>query len=158
MSTLSIHVFCISAVRTVAAGHRMVAEGWTLFEQTCEEVGPGELPQLLRQLKSATTPSPGPSTPVKAEPMEEEEVQQPEGAEPEALASASGINETPIMIKLGPHMYIYKCGNCDIPPKTKRAMDAHIRSAHTKKALLCSFCHFTTYNMDSLQRHEKEHK
>ena len=39
MSTLSIHVFCISAVRTVAAGHRMVAEGWTLFEQTCEEVG-----------------------------------------------------------------------------------------------------------------------
>ena len=84
MSTLSIHVFCISAIRTVAAGHRMVAEGWTLFEQTCEEVGPGELPQLLRQLKSATTPSPGPSTPVKTEPMEEEEVQQPEGAEPEA--------------------------------------------------------------------------
>ena len=158
MSTLSIHVFCISAVRTVAAGHRMVEEGWTLFEETCEEVGPGELPQLLRQLKSATTPSPGPSPPVKAEPMEEEEVQQPEGAEPEASASASGINETPIMIKLGPHMYIYKCGNCDIPPKTKRAMDAHIRSAHTKKALLCSFCHFMTYNMDSLQRHEKEHK
>ena len=112
----------------------------------------------LRQLNSATTLSPGPSTPVKAEPMEEEEVQQPEGAEPEASASGSGINETPIMIKLGPHMYIYKCGNCDIPPKTKRAMDAHIRSAHTKKALLCSFCHFTMYNMDSLQRHEKEHK
>ena len=58
-------------------------EGWTLFEKTCEEVGPGELLQLLRQLKSATTPSPGPSTattPVKTEPMEEEEVQQPEGA------------------------------------------------------------------------------
>ena len=151
----------ILAVRTVAAGHRMVMEGWTLFEKTCEEVGPGELPQLLRQLKSATTPSPGPSTattPVKTEPMEEEEVQQPEGVEPEASASASGFIETPIMIKLGPHMYIYKCGNCDIPPKTKCAMDAHIRSAHTKKALLCSFCHFTTYNMDSLQRHEKEHK
>ena len=44
--------------------------------RTCEEVGPGELPQLLRQLKSVTTPtpaSPGPSTPVKTEPMEEEE-------------------------------------------------------------------------------------
>ena len=58
----------------VAAGHRMVTEGWTLFEKMCEEVGPGELPQLLRQLKSAMTRSPGPSTPttpVKTEPMEE---------------------------------------------------------------------------------------
>ena len=156
MLTLSIHAF--SAVRIVAAGHRMVTEGWTLFEKTCEEVGPGELPQLLRQLKSATTPSPGPSTattPVKTEPMEEEEeVQQP--ADPGALAL--GFIEMPIMIKLEQHTYTYKCGNCDIPPKTKCAMDAHIHSAHTKKALLCSFCHFTTYNMDLLQRHEKEHK
>ena len=62
MWTLSIHAF--SAIRMVAAGHRMVTEGWTLFERTCEEVGPGELPQLLGQLKSAMTPtpvSPGPS-------------------------------------------------------------------------------------------------
>ena len=101
MSTLSIQAF--SAVRTVAAGHRMVAEGWTLLERTCEEVGPGELPQVLRQLKSATTPtpaSPGPSTPVKTEPMEEEE-------EIQELADVgvcgSGLIETPIMIKLGPH-------------------------------------------------------
>ena len=100
MSTLSIHAF--SAVRTVAAGHRMVTEGWTLFKRMCEEVGPGELPQLLRQLKSATTPtpaSPGPSTRVKTEPMEEEE-------EIEQLAdlgvSGSGFIETPIMIKLEP--------------------------------------------------------
>ena len=77
MLTLSIHAF--SAVHKVAAGHRMVTEGWTLFECMCEEVGPGELPQLLRQLKSVTTPtpaSPGPSTPVKQEPMEEEEIEQ----------------------------------------------------------------------------------
>ena len=77
MSRLSIHAF--SAVCMVAAGHRMVTEGWTLFERMCEEVGPGELPQLVRQLKSATTPtpaSPGPSTPVKEEPMEEEEIEQ----------------------------------------------------------------------------------
>ena len=38
MLTLLIHAF--SAVHTVAAGHRMVTEGWTLFERTCEEVGP----------------------------------------------------------------------------------------------------------------------
>ena len=160
MSTLSIHAF--SAICMVAAGHRMVTEGWMLFKRTCEEVGPGELPQLLRQLKSATTPtpaspgpSPGPSTPVKTEPMEEqEEIEQLA----DLAASGSGFIETPIMIKLGPHQYTYKCGNCDIPPKTKHAMDAHICSVHTKKALLCSFCHFSTYNMDSLQRHEKEHK
>ena len=155
MLTLSIHAF--SAIHMVAAGHRMVTEGWTLFKCTCEEVGPGELPQLLRQLKSAMTPtpaSPGPSTPVKTEPMEEEEIEQLA----DVGVSGSGFIETPIMIKLGPHQYTYKCWNCDIPPKTKRAMNAHIRSVHTKKALLCSFCHFSTYNMDSLQRHEKEHK
>ena len=152
MSTLSIHVFCISAVCTVAAGHRMVAEGWTLFEQTCEEVGPGELPQLLRQLKSERLLFLDLQLLSRQSQWKKRRCSSQKVAEPEASASASGINETPIMIKLGPHMYIYKCGNCDIPPKTKRAMDAHIRSAHTKKALLCSFCHFTTYNMDSLQK------
>ena len=122
MSTLLIHAF--SAVHMVAAGHRMVTDSWTLFELTCEEVGPEELPQLLRQLKSVMTPtpaSPGPSTPVKTEPMEEEE-------EIEQLAdvgvSGSGFIETP------------KCGNCDIPPKTKRAMDAHIHSVHT--SIVCT--------------------
>ena len=105
MLTLLIHAF--SAVRMVAAGHRMVAEGWTLFERSCEEVGPGELPQLLRQLKSATTPTPaspgpGPSTPVKEEPMEEEAIQQLA----DVGASGSGFIETPIMIKLGPREYI----------------------------------------------------
>ena len=84
MLTLSTHAF--SAVCTVAAGHMMVTEGWTLVELMCEEVGPGELPQLLRKLKSVMTPtptpaspgpSPGPSTPVKTQPIEEEgEVQQ----------------------------------------------------------------------------------
>ena len=86
--------------------------------------------------------------------MEEEEIEQLA----DLGASESGFIETPIMIKLGPRKYIYKCGNCDIAPRTKHAMDAHIRSVHTKKALLCSFCHFSTYNMDSLQRHEREHK
>ena len=124
----------------MAEGHRMVAEGWTLFERTCEEVGQGEL-------KGATTPTPtAESSHMKTEPMEEGEVKM------------AAFIETPIMIKLGHREYIYKCGNCDIALRTKRAIDAHIHSVHTKKALLCSFCHFSTYNMDSLQRHEKEHK
>ena len=135
-----------------------MAEGWTLFEQTCEEVGPGELPQLLRQLKSAMTPTlpptPGPSTLTKEErevPMEEDVAVKQECQE---------INKTPIMIKLGGHKYQFKCGNCDIPPKAaSHAMDAHIRSVHTKEALVCYICPFTTYNLDLLQRHEKqEHK
>ena len=159
MSALSIHAF--SAVRTVAAGHRMVAEGWTLFEKTCKEVLPGELPQLLRQFKSVTTPFPGPSTPitpvkttpVKTEPMEEEgEVHQL------ADSGVSRFIEMPKMIKLGPQHHQYRCGNCNISWRSKYAKDAHIHIAHTKKALLCSFCHFSTYNIDSLQRHEKEHK
>ena len=131
----------------------MVAGGWTLFERMCEEVGQGELPQLLRQLKGAMTPTPAPElSPMKTEPMEEGEVKSA------ADLGMSAFIEMPIMIKLGPCKYIYKCGNCDIAPKTKHAIDAHIHSVHTKKALLCSFCHFSTYNMDSLQRHEKEHK
>ena len=133
----------------------------------CEEARPGELPQLLRQLKSVMTPTtpttPRPSAPtpitlVKTEPMEEEEAQHlvaMAGLE----VGASGSIGTPIMIKLGPHLYQFRCGNCDIAPKaTKHAMDAHICGAHSKKALLRSFCYFSTYNLDSLQRHEKEHK
>ena len=50
-------------------------------------------------------------------------------------------------------------GTASIAPKKSRAgMDSHIRAMHTKKALQCSFCAFSTYNFDSLQRHEKEHK
>ena len=146
--------YVFSAVRKVAEGHRLVSEGWTLFECTCEEVGPGELPQLLRQLKGVMTPTPAPEpSPVKTEPMEEE-------GEVKLVADpdVSGFIEMPIMIKLGPRKYTYKCMNCNIAPRTKRAIDAHICSVHTKKALLCSFCHFSTYNMDSLQRHEKKHK
>ena len=174
VDTIDTCINCVFlAVHKVAECHRMVSEGWTLFECTCEEVGPGELPQLLRQLKGSITPLLVPaisSTPTsqvipKAEPMEEQAstFQQPS---PVAGASAvvpvvgsSGFIEMVIMIKLGPHSYEFRCGNCNIPPRaTRHAMDAHIRGTPTKKALLCSFCHFSTYNLDSLQRHEKEHK
>ena len=122
----------------------MVAEGWTLFKKTCEEMGPRELPQRLRQLKAATRPE---STQVKSEPVKEVEVKEE-------------IIKTPILIKLGFHQYQFKCPNCEVPPKaTRRAMDAHIHSEHTKEALFCYLCPFSTYNLDSLQHHEKaEHK
>ena len=31
------------AVRTVAAGHRMIAEGWEMFEEAVEAAGTGDL-------------------------------------------------------------------------------------------------------------------
>ena len=48
-----------------------MAEGWAAFEKMCKEVGAGELPQLLRYVKMATTPTPTP-TPTKFETKQEE--------------------------------------------------------------------------------------
>ena len=42
----------------IAEGHKNVAEGWRMFEETMGESMPGELPQLLRQLKENTMPTP----------------------------------------------------------------------------------------------------
>ena len=68
------------------------------------------------------------------------------------------IIEKPIHISSGGKTVEYRCGNCNIAPtRSKAGMDAHIRSVHTKKTLLCSFCVFSMYNFDSLNRHMKEH-
>ena len=41
----------------VAQGHAAVVEGWQLFEEAVEDAGPGDLQNLLRQLKGKTTPT-----------------------------------------------------------------------------------------------------
>ena len=147
---IKIHVFLsFAAIRTVARGHELVAQGWAAFEKTCTEVGVGELPQLLQYVKTHTTPTPT-ATPVKEE--EEEPMDDAPALKQEAIV------EKPIHISFGGQTVEYRCGNCDIAPKKSKAgMDAHIRSVHTKKALLYSFCAFSTYNFDSLNRHMKEH-
>ena len=152
---IKIHVFLsFAAIRTVARGHELVAQGWAAFEQTCTEVGVGELPQLLQYVKTHTTTTPT-ATPVKEEVKEEEEE---EAMDVEPAKKEEGIIEKPIHVSFGGQTVEYRCGNCDIAPrKSKAGMDAHIRSVHTKKALLCSFCAFSTYNYDSLNRHMKEH-
>ena len=44
LKVVKIHVFWyVVAIQTVSAGHKLVYEGWKLFEEMCEEVGPGEL-------------------------------------------------------------------------------------------------------------------
>ena len=45
----------------IAEGHKTVAEGWRMFEEAVDESMPGDLPQLLRQLKEKMTPMPPPS-------------------------------------------------------------------------------------------------
>ena len=154
-----IYVLIISAIRTVSRGHQLVAEGWAAFEQTCKEVGAGELPQLLRYVRMATTPTPTTTptpiptpTPTKFETKEEEmdvEATATMSADPPKIGE---FIEKPIHISVEGKTKMYKCGNSDITPTCSRmGMDSHIHAVHTKKALVCSFCAFSTYNMDSLQ-------
>ena len=97
----------------------------------------------------ATTPIPTPTS-MKMEPKEEVEEME------EGVASTPGTSgefiEKPIHISVGGKTKMCKCGNCYITPKCSRmGMDSHIHTVHTKKALMCSFCPFSMYNMDSLQ-------
>ena len=132
-----------------------MADRWAAFEKTCKEVGAGELPQLLRYVRMATTPIPTTTptpTPTQFKTKEEE-------MDVEATATMSAdppktgeFIEKPIHISVGGKTKMYKCGNCDITPtRSRMGMDSHIRAVHTKKPLVCSFCAFSTYNMDSLQ-------
>ena len=73
-----------------------------------------------------------------------------------------GGPESPITIQVktegGKVSYKYKCPQCDVVKVSKRGLNSHIRQVHTLKAFICCFCDFTTYNLDSLQRHKKVHK
>ena len=70
----------------MAKGHRLVADVWALFEQTCEETA---LKELLCSLKMSTTLT-LPPTPTKEEPMEGE-----------AATAPVKILELPIYVNLG---------------------------------------------------------
>ena len=64
-----IYFTSVSAVCTVAAGHKMVAEGWGLLEEAVNQAGTGDLPQLLWSIRTMTTPPPT-TTPLPAAPMD----------------------------------------------------------------------------------------
>ena len=121
-------------IQLVAKGHKLVADGWALFQKMGEETALGELQQLLCSLKISTTPLTTPTTLTKLKKEKEEEQMEEE-------PGTSKIVEIPIYIKLGDNKYEYRCGNCDVTPmKSKYRIDSHICSVHTKKALLCTFC------------------
>ena len=137
----------------------MVLDRWAAFESACADAGPGELPQLLCLLKGKTNLSPPCSivTPIKQKLINV--YNQMNGASQNMSSDRLAIHETPIAVRLEGHKYQYKCGNCNTPlTATSRAMDVHIRAVHTKTAYLCLYSDFTTYNLDSMQRHEKGHK
>ena len=122
------------AVRTVAAGHRMIAEGWEMFEEAVEAAGTGDLPQLLRSLRGMTTLTPPPPplpTPPQTHPVEQEPMT---GVPMEASSEpvvVGGVRK-------------WACPQCSTVRGSKNGCNAHIRQAHTGKVLLCGLCGFST--------------
>ena len=93
-------LFGIVALRTIAKGHQLVAEGnkmigegWAMFDNVIGQAGMGELPQLLRSVRRSVMPV----TPVKEEVKMEEEKGDDQGDQGEASGSGSrGMTITPV--------------------------------------------------------------
>ena len=165
MSNMSNSVPYLLAVRTVAAGHRMIAEGWKMFKEAVEAAGTGDLPQLLRSLRGMTmlTPPPPPTPtppPAAAGPLK----QQGATAVPMEVAGVSGVSpvkkegaSSEAVVVVVWEVRKCACPQCSTVRGLKNGCDAHIRQAHTGKVLLWGLCGFSMYNLDSLSRHEKEH-
>ena len=98
--------FLLVAVRKVAAGHKMVAqghatvvEGWELFKEAVEEAVLGDLPNLLWQLKGKMTPMQMPTPPPQALTMEVgEKTPMPPPASP---IKKEFCNEDPVIVMVG---------------------------------------------------------
>ena len=152
----------VVAMRKVASGHSMiveghktVAEGWRMFEEAVDELMPRDLPQLLRQLKEKTMLMP-PPLPMDIGQATQQTQPVAETSSPVKREGGSK-NEEPVIVMISGHRN-WACPQSNTVQGLRNGCDAHIRQAHTGKALVCSFCSFSTYNMDSLTRHEKEHK
>ena len=91
-------------MRTVAAGHRMIAEGWEIFEKAVEAAGTGDLPQLLRSLRGMTmpTPPPPPPTPQPAGAVEEGGATEvPMEVAGVSLVKKEGASSEPVVVIVG---------------------------------------------------------
>ena len=155
----------------------MVAEAWGLFEEAVAEAGPGDLPNILRSLKAtlakpprtpavtvkvegpATEMMPPPATPPPATPPRDTTVMEQAGSR-----ATTPLATTPVLFKFkkeegGKVTYKYGCPvpACEHPVMaSKYGMDAHIREKHTFEPHLCAFCNFTSFNLDSVMRHERK--
>ena len=85
------------------------------------------------------------------------DVQQGQSTMPRlSLVKEENRGDQPVVVMVG-GTCSWACPQCNMVRELKNGCDAHIRQAHTGRALVCALCSFSTYNMDSLQRHEKEH-
>ena len=141
-------------VRTVAAGHRMVTDGWALFEEAIEGAGEGDLPQLLHHLRGVTTSTPPPQQSLA--PIDVPQMMTPTPL-PVKKIKTENVLDQPVVVMVGGGSCSWACPQCNMVRGSKNGCDAHIQQVYTGKALVCALCSFSTYNMDSLQRHEKEH-
>ena len=135
----------------MATGHKMIAEGWGMFEEAVSAAGEGDLPQLLRSLRGMTTPpeTPPPQMNVLPSPT-------PPTPSPVEKEGGTGTEEDPVLIRVEGKIK-YSCPQCSTIVTSKNGCDAHIRATHTGKALYCAYCSFSTYDMDSLNRYLREH-
>ena len=128
----------------------MVADGWAMFEEVIEGAGEGDLPQLLHHLRGVMIPMlPPPAMDV----LQQASTPTPL---PVKKLKTENVGDQPVIIMVGA-TGLWACPQCNMVRGLKNGCDAHIRQVHTGKALVCALCSFSTYNMDSLQRHEKEH-
>ena len=73
----------------VAEGEKMITEGWAMFEEAVGQAGTGELPQLLRSIRTSVTAT----RMMKEEGKMEEELMKGEEGEGEA---SGGMTVTPV--------------------------------------------------------------
>ena len=125
--------------------------GWWLGPVWRGNQGPGEgdLPQLLRHLRGVTTPMPPPQA------MDVLQASAPTQSLAKKMKTENARDQPVVVVVGGTHSWA--CLQCNMVRGSKNGCNAHIRQVHTGKALGCALCSFSTYNMDSLQRHEKEH-
>ena len=122
-------------MHTVSRGHHLVAEGWALFEKTCSDVGAGELPQLLRYVKQATTPTPtGTPTPPTPTKLEEEMDVDVEAS----TSEAQPLHEKPIHVTDGGKLYITGAPTATSPPRSPNGVWIPISVLSTQRRLSCA--------------------
>ena len=147
-----IYFTCVSVVCTAAAGHKMVVEGWALFEEAVNQAGAGDLPQLLWSIRTMTTPPPL-TTPPPAAQMDITAMTPGPSPVKKGVGEAG---EDLVFMKVG-GKYQYGCPRCDKVTTSKHSCDAHICQVHIGKIPMCAYCRFSMYTMDSLNSHMRGH-
>ena len=121
-----------------------------MFEEAIKGAGEGDLPQLLHHLREVMTPTPPPQA------MDVPPQASTPTPSPAKKMKTENVGDQPVVVMVG-GTRSWACPKCNMVRGSKNGCDAHIRQVHTGKALVCALCSFSTYNMDSLQRHKKEH-